>query len=136
MRKAARKAREGALNHAVARKLPKHDESHYNKDSCDMRRVTEAEFFGPKEEKQTARGWFFWKDIVRDGGRCRGIFARYPDGSAVHLPVRPVPTELQNVNAGHSWGWDGNEDHPTLTPSVRITGCWHGWVKKGRMVSC
>lgn len=103
-----------------------------------MRHVTEQEFFSGEEHPTI--GWFFWKDIVRevDGKkeRCRGIFARYPDGSAAHLPVRPVPAPLKDVNGGHSWAWDGNEESPTLTPSVHIFGCWHGWVRGGVMVSC
>lgn len=130
MRKSIRKAKQAVLNHATNPK-PRRDESDYSKRSCAMRRVSEAEFFAEGQ----APGAFFWKDITRAGVCCRGIFARYPDGSAVHLPVRPVPDTLKDVNGGHSWGWDGNEDNPTLTPSVHITGCWHGWVRAGRMVS-
>lgn len=35
-----------------------------------------------------------------------------------------------------AWQWDGNEDKPTLTPSVNAEGIWHGWVRAGRLVSC
>ncbi len=34
------------------------------------------------------------------------------------------------------WGWDGNEDRPTLTPSVHWPGVWHGWCRAGRLESC
>jgi len=34
------------------------------------------------------------------------------------------------------WGWDGNEDSPTLTPSIHEPGHWHGWLRAGRLVSC
>ena len=32
--------------------------------------------------------------------------------------------------------WDGNEDKPTITPSIHAVGCWHGWCRNGRLVSC
>jgi len=35
-----------------------------------------------------------------------------------------------------SWEWDGNEDRPTLMPSVHCVGIWHGFFTAGRMVSC
>lgn len=34
------------------------------------------------------------------------------------------------------WGWDGNEDKPTLTPSIHTIGHWHGFLRAGRLVSC
>jgi hypothetical protein len=34
------------------------------------------------------------------------------------------------------WGWDGNTDKPTLTPSILAPGQWHGWLLVGRLVSC
>ena len=45
------------------------------------------------------------------------------------IPVRvgaPQPDQ-------HNWGWDGNLDAPTLTPSIHRTGdCgWHGHLQAG-----
>ncbi len=34
------------------------------------------------------------------------------------------------------WGWDGNEDKPTLQPSLLNPGEWHGHLKQGRLESC
>lgn len=34
------------------------------------------------------------------------------------------------------WGWDGNEDKPTIFPSIHVIGYWHGWCREGRLVSC
>jgi hypothetical protein len=34
------------------------------------------------------------------------------------------------------WGWDGNEDKPTLTPSIHAVGSWHGYLRAGRLCSC
>lgn len=34
------------------------------------------------------------------------------------------------------WGWDGDTEKPTLTPSILTPGTWHGYLKAGRLVSC
>lgn len=40
------------------------------------------------------------------------------------------------------WLWDGNEDCPTLTPSIKVIehadkNCkWHGYLKKGQWTFC
>jgi hypothetical protein len=34
------------------------------------------------------------------------------------------------------WIWDGNEDKPTLTPSIHAPEQWHGHLVAGRLVSC
>lgn len=50
------------------------------------------------------------------------------------IPIRPLIDP--KINGGHSWEWDGNEQQPTLNPSVNCVGVWHGWVRAGRFVSC
>ena len=37
-----------------------------------------------------------------------------------------------------NWEWNGNEEKPTLTPSVHSVGCcgWHGWLRDGEWVKC
>lgn len=35
-----------------------------------------------------------------------------------------------------SWVWDGNEEEPTLSPSVHDVGHWHGYLKNGVWESC
>ncbi len=39
----------------------------------------------------------------------------------------------QKNAVGASWGWDGNREAPTVTPSINCEkGCgWHGWLKAG-----
>lgn len=87
-------------------------------------------------------GDFAWKV---DGDR-RSLVVRTPSRYAdsnpgryeqTSWPIRPHAT--QN---GHSWEWDGNEDEPTLTPSLHhilhhpngdVT-LWHGWVRAGELV--
>lgn len=34
------------------------------------------------------------------------------------------------------WQWDGNEDAPTLTPSLGVGGHWHGFCTAGKLVEC
>ena len=46
-----------------------------------------------------------------------------------YLPV----ARGDNVSGEH-WGWDGNEDAPTLKPSIQCIGHWHGWVRDGILV--
>lgn len=42
---------------------------------------------------------------------------------------------VQGANIpGKGWGWDGNEDSPTLTPSIHCVGHWRGFVQNGQMV--
>lgn len=46
-------------------------------------------------------------------------------GTQGFLAIRPA-------NPAHpSWGWDGNRDAPTLTPSVHHVGHWHGFLRAG-----
>lgn len=62
-----------------------------------------------------------------------GIAFRCPCGCGRegYLPIRP-----QDV--GPSWEFNGNDDAPTVSPSVLFTGgCqWHGWLRNGEWVSC
>lgn len=58
-------------------------------------------------------------------------------GSPCSIPIRPAPEDMP------SWGWDGNIELPTLTPSVfhdprnpTSPHHWHGWIQRGRMVGC
>lgn len=35
---------------------------------------------------------------------------------------------------GASWAWDGNEDKPTLTPSIHAVGMYHGRITSGQLI--
>jgi hypothetical protein len=72
---------------------------------------------------------YFTVNGVRGGIniRCPGCGALSP------LPFRPTE------GPGPSWDWDGNENLPTLTPSIwhNVQGCgWHGHLIMGRFASC
>ena len=51
---------------------------------------------------------------------------------------RLTAIQVQRGQPGGSrvWGWDGNEDKPTIMPSLHAQGIWHGWLRAGQLVSC
>jgi hypothetical protein len=95
-----------------------------NRDSCDMHRVADEDAVlagGP--------GTFC---IQREEGETR-LACRLPDGCFIEIAIRPLPP---GAHPQPSWEWDGNEDRPTLSPSIHTHGRWHGFFRAGRMVSC
>jgi len=53
----------------------------------------------------------------------------FGDGyTVINLPIRHGKNE-----PGKHWGWDGNEDTPTLAPSIHTHGHWHGFVRAGQL---
>jgi len=50
----------------------------------------------------------------------------------------PDAIRIQRGTAGGDrvWGWDGNTDKPTLTPSLHAVGEWHGFLRSGKLESC
>ena len=40
------------------------------------------------------------------------------------------------VNVGHGWSWDGNEERPTLEPSIKNPCGYHGYLKDGYFTPC
>jgi hypothetical protein len=99
-----------------------------NKDSCDMELVAPA----PGASHWDLKEGQYHFTTGADGQRW--FNAMFPGQTLCILPIRPLVS--QSHNGGHSWQWDGHEDSPTLTPSVHAIDQWHGWVTKGRMVSC
>ncbi|EDX80485.1 hypothetical protein BBAL3_1642 [Brevundimonas sp. BAL3] len=55
-------------------------------------------------------------------------------GRQGYLPIR----RAGEVEIGPSWDWDGNQEAPTLTPSVlQVGGCqWHGYLTNGEWRPC
>lgn len=95
-----------------------------NKSSCPMVRCDSDEAV-----EQGAPGSFFI-DTLENGQRI--MWHKLPDGNYGCLYLRPV---IDKTRTGPSWQWDGNEESPTLTPSVHLPGRWHGFFIKGRMAS-
>lgn len=55
----------------------------------------------------------------------------------------PGDTSMSAIQVQHGspggnrvWGWDGNEDQPTITPSIHWLEHWHGFLRAGRLESC
>ena len=50
----------------------------------------------------------------------------------------PDVLQIQKGDPGgpRIWGWDGDQDKPTLTPSISAPGQWHGFLRAGRLESC
>lgn len=96
-----------------------------NTQSCDMIRQAddEAALEGPPGS--------FCIETMASGQRV--MWHILPDGNAGMLRLRPI---VDSGEAHPSWEWDGNEDKPTLQPSVHLPGRWHGYFTAGRMVSC
>jgi hypothetical protein len=89
-----------------------------NKDSIDCRWVISGQIEKPGDFKYS------------EGCDC--IYIWMPGMSG------PDAIEIQHGNQGglRVWGWDGNIEKPTLTPSLHVPGVWHGYLKKGRLESC
>lgn len=43
---------------------------------------------------------------------------------------------ISRAGEGHNWKWDGDENRPTLSPSIGVQGEWHGQIIDGRLVEC
>lgn len=69
-----------------------------------------------------------FKLILTPGDR-RFVFG-CPRGRTCAVALRP-----DTLPNGASWEWNGNEQSPTLTPSINcVGGCgWHGFVTNGEM---
>lgn len=66
------------------------------------------------------------------------IAVRWPDGTERgYLYAIPISREGDSQH----WGWDGNRESPTLSPSIDrhpswLCPGWHGWMRAGRLESC
>lgn len=76
----------------------------------------------------------------------------YFKDNCIYIALAPQFPELENSTGGFTliripvqrgvggrpgiWGWDGNYEKPTLTPSLLVSGHWHGFMHKGRLESC
>jgi hypothetical protein len=48
----------------------------------------------------------------------------------VRLPIVKGPS----TDSPMAWGWDGNKEAPTLTPSISVADTWHGYLRAGKLV--
>lgn len=108
-------------------------EAHYNKGSVTFRRVLPR----PDKDFDNEPGDFCWDfDAAYLGGKREGqthvLYLCLPG------EIRWSPIHVQKGGPGGErvWGWDGNEDLPTVQPSIHWVDHWHGFLTAGRLVSC
>jgi hypothetical protein len=106
-----------------------------NIQSADLRRVTVPRKTGDEKMLPGDFAWDF--DSPATGGDRNNpthyIYLSLPGDAGGWCAI-----EVQRGAPGgpRIWGWDGNEDKPTMTPSILVPGQWHGWLRSGRLVSC
>lgn len=72
-----------------------------------------------------------WLYIVLPNGA--GKFAVDAQGRAV---LDPIQISRAASSGPRVWTWDGNEQSPTLSPSLHWVGHWHGYLTNGELKSC
>jgi hypothetical protein len=89
---------------------------------------------GDEELKEI--GDFSWRFLGGNGVDPVGMAVMLPQGNGRGridwIPIVKGPAPAPK----YPWGWDGNLDAPTLTPSLLLEGGWHGYMKAGRLESC
>lgn len=94
-----------------------------NTDSVDCRRVADYDAI-------ERPGDFYFKPVEGMGGEtCLHI--KLPGGAFICIAVQRGGPCGPRV-----WGWDGNEEKPTLAPSIHAIDHWHGFLEAGRLQSC
>lgn len=108
-------------------------EANYDKTSVDCTRMP----YPFPSDRPVRAGEFCW-GAPRDNG-VRYLYIKLPGGDhsgpdAIRVTLDPAKSG--GPDGAHTWHWDGNEEKPTLNPSLHWVGRWHGWLKAGRLVSC
>lgn len=76
-------------------------------------------------------GDFYWR-VDSEGKRMLCVLIPCPSAESGYTFSQWTIDHPNHCNA--QWSWDGNEDSPTLTPSLHAVGVWHGWVKNGELI--
>lgn len=102
-------------------KTPKH-----NHEKIEMRRRT-------SDEDCERIGDFYWHHSEK--GRVLILAIPYHNGKRGNKRYILSEWTIDHKNDSDAqWSWDGNEDKPSLKPSLHAVGIWHGWIKKGEMI--
>ena len=71
-------------------------------------------------------------DFLFSGEEDSGIWIIIPnDVGRIRIPLK----------GPGAWQWDGNREEPTLSPSIQVYPSagfhdgWHGWMRKGKLVT-
>ena len=74
-------------------------------------------------------GDFYWD--TQDGKRK--LVVAVPRPNPEQDWVLTVWTIDHKNTSDASWSWDGNQNAPTLSPSLHAVGLWHGWITNGEL---
>lgn len=68
-----------------------------------------------------------------EGGKVYLVVHLPGQGQGTTWPLKKVADVAGPVSgSGHGpWNWDGDEDQPTIKPSLWHIGVWHGFIEKG-----
>ena len=85
---------------------------------------------GRKVQKPEQPGDFTVETVTAIGGAGRRLRVWVPGAPhAIAIPLHEGAPE------GEAWGWNGNTDKPSVTPSINVQGIWHGYMREGRLES-
>ncbi len=75
-------------------------------------------------------------DVISKPGDFK--FSEERDYLYIWIPGTTGPDAIPISNLKHprNWLWDGNEDSPSLSPSLHCVGEWHGYLTSGYLQSC
>ena len=118
--------------------------------SCDCKKVEtptgDDPFAWIDEWWEMPEGSFFWREQTQTGyeGFYRTLWIVFPYETKGVWPGHCLPVYLQGESKlaieSASWEWDGNEDLPTLSPSIACGPPkhrdWHGYLKAGKLEAC
>jgi hypothetical protein len=81
-------------------------------------------------------GDFCWgPEYEKDGEIFRHLYIKIPGSTSTGYDALKV-CKGKDRGIEREWFWDGNEDKPTLRPSISDPDTWHGYLTAGRLVSC
>lgn len=84
-------------------------------------------------------GHFMWRECVDSGPATgRWIWFLVPGNRCGGTGLHAVPIKPAVNSVGNGWTWDGNEEAPTLSPSIHCDptkgGCgYHGYIRAGKI---
>lgn len=88
-----------------------------------------------EEDELPPAKFMFMRWWQPDGGERRPKWMSFPcpgkqtpSGGRCMVPIFP-----QKNGNGASWQWNGDQEKPTLTPSINCYGCWHGFITNGEI---
>lgn len=108
-----------------------------NKQSVESRRIVPPCARPDPGDQTTSPGDFCWDfDFPELGGKREDL----THFLYLHLPGEQhlgcIQVKRGPAGGDRVWGWDGNEERPTITPSIWHKGVWHGHLQNGRFNSC